>query len=500
VGELVSELAPLFEGGRLIDIVGLPPADLVLVFEREQLPHKLALRLSASADAPRLHLEHARTQPHSGPLGPFFRVLQTALLPGEHAPAELVRLAQVRGDRIVALEFRSGPLEQARTLLAELTGRHANLYWLGPQDAILAALDESAPRTRKGQAWAPPPGAAPPREQPALQASFAEPADAPPRHAGLAPLSWRIEQALGAAAQAAHVERERKSVLERLARRAERARGLVRGLEERLRASERAEAIEREGELLKANLARLQRGMRTIEVEDFYQEGAPPRTLELDPRLSPRENLERLFERAKKLERARTLVQQELEAAREKEAGYAMRLEQARQSPAPLLLEQELIQSGWLEPRQLVHERGRSTPPPRLPYREFKGLHGGAIRVGRSAKDNDQLSLKLSRGNDVWLHTADTPGSHVVLVLAGRSEPDPEDLLDAAHLAVHFSPLRGARKARLHLARCKEVHKPRGAKPGLVHLSGGKTWELVLQPARLERLLGGSRGPHSDHA
>jgi predicted ribosome quality control (RQC) complex YloA/Tae2 family protein len=512
VGELVSELAPLFERGRLVDIVGLPPADLVLVFECDAAPseataprsttRKLGLRISACADAPRLHLEHARTRAHSGPLGPFFRTLEAALLADKDkagAP-ELVRLSQVRGDRIVALELRSGPLEQTHTLLAELTGRHANLFWLGPGDVILAALDASSPRAVSGRSWTPPPGAAPVREQPALGLSFAEPAETPPRHAGLAPLSWRIEHALGGQAHAAELERDRKSLLERLARREERARGLVRGLEERLRASERAGDVMREGELLKANLARVQRGMSTLVVEDFFDEALPARTLKLDPRLGPRENLERIFERAKKLERAHALVQQELLAAREKQAGCAARLEEARRTPDPQAFEAELIAAGWLEPRQQVDERGRNAPAPRLPYREFKGLHGGAIRVGRSAKDNDQLSLKLSRGNDVWLHTADTPGSHVVLVLAGRSEPDSEDLLDAGHLAVHFSPLRGARKARLHLARCKEVHKPRGAKPGLVHLSGGKTWELVLQPARLERLLGGPRGPHPDQA
>jgi predicted ribosome quality control (RQC) complex YloA/Tae2 family protein len=353
----------LFEGGRLVDIVGLPPADLVLVFEREaevqtagqqgSSLQKLGLRISACADAPRLHLEHARTRAHSGPLGPFFRVLQAALLADKDragAP-KLVRLSQVRGDRIVALEFRSGPLEQAHTLLAELTGRHANLFWLGPGDAVLAALDETPPRAMSGRIWTPPPGSAPAREQPELSACFAQPAQAPPRHAGLAPLSWRIEQTLGALASAAELERERKSLLERLARREERARGLVRGLEERLRASERAGEVLREGELLKANLARVQRGMSTIEVQDFFEEALPARTLALDPRLGPRENLERIFERAKKLERAHAMVQQELLAAREKQAGCAARLEAARQTPDPKAYEAELIGAGWLEPR-----------------------------------------------------------------------------------------------------------------------------------------------------
>ena len=88
----------------------------------------------------------------------------------------------------------------------------------------------------------------------------------------------------------------------------------------------------------------------------------------------------------------------------------------------------------------------------------------------------------------MWLHTADSPGSHVVLCLAGAPEPNPEDLLDAATLALHYSPQRGARKADIHIARGKEVHKPRGAKPGLVTLSGGRTLHLAFEAERLRAI------------
>jgi predicted ribosome quality control (RQC) complex YloA/Tae2 family protein len=77
--------------------------------------------------------------------------------------------------------------------------------------------------------------------------------------------------------------------------------------------------------------------------------------------------------------------------------------------------------------------------------------------------------------------------------MAGRPEPDPEELLDAAHLAVHFSPLREAKGASVHVCRRKEVHKPRGAKPGLVTVSGGRRLQLRMQPERLTRLLSPDR-------
>ena len=112
------------------------------------------------------------------------------------------------------------------------------------------------------------------------------------------------------------------------------------------------------------------------------------------------------------------------------------------------------------------------------------------VWVGRAARDNDQLTFQHAKGNDLWLHTADAPGSHVVLRLPGKADPDPEEVLDAATLAVHFSPLNETSRADVHVARVKEVRKPRGAKPGLVTLSGGKTLRIRMQPERLQRLLG----------
>jgi predicted ribosome quality control (RQC) complex YloA/Tae2 family protein len=161
-------------------------------------------------------------------------------------------------------------------------------------------------------------------------------------------------------------------------------------------------------------------------------------------------------------------------------------------------LDEQAVERGLLDPPQEADERKRKTPAPRLPYRSFRALHGSEIRVGRSARDNDDLTFHHARGNDAWLHTSDVPGSHVVLCLAGAPESDPEELLDAAHLAVHFSPLRGSRRASVHVARRKEVHKPRGAKAGLVTLSGGRILHLRVQPERMTRLLGDQRRGASD--
>jgi len=271
-------------------------------------------------------------------------------------------------------------------------------------------------------------------------------------------------------------------------------RGLIAGLEKRAAAGAEVPRVREDGELLKAKLGEIARGAKSILVEDLYHPGSVPRRIELDPRLSPSENLTRIFERARKLERASGAVESEIALARSKERELATFLERARApSEDPAELERAAIEAGLLEKKQEPPGPAKK-PAPRLPYREFRASRGSEVRVGRSARDNDDLTFHYAKGSDAWLHTADTPGSHVVLVLDKGAEPDPDELLDAAHLAAHFSPLKGAHRVRVHVARRKEVHKPRGAKPGLVQLSGGKILDLRVQPERLRRLLG-LRGP-----
>lgn len=501
IAELVLELAPICAGRRVTACVASVPRDVVLLLETPAgtgSAERVRLRLSSDPSAPRLHLQRARQERPTGPLGPFFRRLEQDL-----TGSELQGLEQLGLDRAVALRFGDTPSGERRTLVLELYGPRANLVLCGPGERVLDVLapypSAKRPRLVPGEPWSPPGG--PPRSAPAGPGRLAAalgPAPgvlddlAPdPR----APLSWLVETRLGG--QAVEVERARTAsdLRERLRRKLARAQSLTAGLELRAAAAGQAERVRDDGELVKLALPRLARGMASIEVDDVFSDGVK-RVLALDPRRTPRENVELYFERYRKLVRAEASVHQELELARGKARDLAALLEELERTESdPQELEARALASGLLDPRQEGDARKRRPPEARKPYRTFQGTRGSEIRVGRSARDNDELTFKHSRGNDLWLHTADAPGSHVVLRLANAPEPDPEDLLDAAHLAVHFSPLRGAARAQVHIARRKEVHKPRGAKPGLVTLSGGRVLGLRLQPERLQRLLQSTRGP-----
>ncbi len=135
--------------------------------------------------------------------------------------------------------------------------------------------------------------------------------------------------------------------------------------------------------------------------------------------------------------------------------------------------------------------RPRARAAERLPYRSFVSCDGFPILVGRGARENDQLTLRFARGNDLWMHVSGSPGSHVVIrVPQGKSVPL-ETLLDAAALAVQYSPRRGRNGIEVVYTPAKNVRKPRGAAPGLVTFAGGRSLKPDHDAARLKRLLGG---------
>jgi predicted ribosome quality control (RQC) complex YloA/Tae2 family protein len=125
----------------------------------------------------------------------------------------------------------------------------------------------------------------------------------------------------------------------------------------------------------------------------------------------------------------------------------------------------------------------------RLPYRTFRSQAGLTLLVGRGPEDNDALTVRVARGNDLWLHARGAGGAHVVVRLDKGKGPDQETLLDAAHLAAWFSEARGAPTADVAWTHARHVRKPRGSAPGAVTYSQERTLLLRVEPGRVERLL-----------
>ncbi|NNL65546.1 MAG: DUF814 domain-containing protein, partial [Myxococcales bacterium] len=141
------------------------------------------------------------------------------------------------------------------------------------------------------------------------------------------------------------------------------------------------------------------------------------------------------------------------------------------------------------EPRPDARRGGKRVLPKRLQPKRYRASGDLEIWVGKNDEGNDHLTTRLARGKDLFLHLEAQPGSHVILRTGGRDDPPQEALLEACELAVHFSKQRNANRANVHVVPIKNVKKPKGAKPGLVYVTGGKTVHLRRDPARLSRVL-----------
>jgi predicted ribosome quality control (RQC) complex YloA/Tae2 family protein len=453
------------------------------------------VRLSAHPDGARLILQQGRVHHHKGAHAAAFDRIAAEL-----GGSTLARIEQVGGDRLALLEFRDSPSGERRALVLELLGRHANLCLLGGADRILEVLIPQPekggrpPRLAPGAVWEPPGGAArAPREpQPSIAETWPEPEAVPPGPVkDRAPLSWRVECALGYAAEGALREDARRQLMARAKRRLDRARGSLQGLERRADAALELERLRQDGELLKSALGSLKRGDREARVIDWFDAEQPERCIPLDPKRSPQENLQRHFERVAKLETQAASLAEERARAEQRIRDLEELLVQAVDTDDPEALDAAAVERGLLEHLQQAGPRRKAPPAPRVPYRTYRSSDGFEIRVGRTARDNDALTLRHARGLDLWLHTADVPGSHVILRVERGRPASERAILEAALLAVHYSPARGAMRCPVHVVERKHVHKPKGAKPGLVTLAGGRTLTVRADPERLEALLKG---------
>jgi predicted ribosome quality control (RQC) complex YloA/Tae2 family protein len=210
----------------------------------------------------------------------------------------------------------------------------------------------------------------------------------------------------------------------------------------------------------------------------------------LDPAMTPRDNMERAYRRYRRIvESAARVAERQAQVQVRLSALDALTAEIDGAAIAELpRLEREARRLG-AGPRAAQSPSKKKRQEPSLPYRLFRTVAGGAILVGRGAADNDALTFRVARGNDLWLHARGITGAHVLVRLEKGAGPDQETLLDAAHLAAHFSDARGEPSTEVAYTHVKYVRKPRGGAPGSVTYSQERTLLLRVEPIRLERLL-----------
>jgi predicted ribosome quality control (RQC) complex YloA/Tae2 family protein len=481
-------IAALFEGHRVQAVVQPDAEQVVLeLYGRDAsgASRRRHLLLCARPGSARASLLDAAPAALPAPLA-FAQYLRA------HFVGARVAGARLRGgDRVLslALETAEGPAE----LLLAVPGRRPNVWLLDGAERVVASLRapaDSRPELALGSAWQPfaarPPARSEDRfsgvEGEALLRAIETAYAGREREAAHAALRQRLEAAL---------RRELRRLERRLAK-----------IEEELSRSREAAELGRAGELLKGALSRVRRGASEVVVADPAS-GEEVR-IELDPALGPAQNLERIFQRQRKAVRGLARAgasQEDAQSERERLVALEREVSTAAADPARLaelaarpdaaaLLERQAP----AEPRPSAREAatlriaGREIPR-RLAPRRYETSGDLEIWVGRSDEGNDFLTTRLASGLDLFFHVEATPGSHVILRTGGRPDPPSEAVLDACELAVHFSKLRDADPVDVHVVPIKNVRKPKGAKPGLVSVHGGRSIRLRRSPSRLSRLL-----------
>ncbi len=229
--------------------------------------------------------------------------------------------------------------------------------------------------------------------------------------------------------------------------------------------SERGEEYKKYGDLITANLYRLERGMESFKTVDYYDESCPEIEIKLDPRLNPSKNAQKMYKQYNKCKTAKAVLTEQIKIW-EAELKYLDTVKdflmRAECESDVAEIREELYRSGYSSklkgyksPKQLKPTPLRLTLP-----------SGSTLLVGKNNVQNDHLTHRVADKDDIWFHTKDIPGSHVILVTNGE-EPSDEDYTVAARVAARYSQAKGDNIA-VDYTRVKNIKKPGCSKPGFV--------------------------------
>lgn len=480
IASVVREIEPVVVGAWVQKV--FQPAPRTLVLEIRARGRTVSLLLSADPETARLHLL-SRRPPNPAVPPPFCQFLRAHVQGARIEAAELRRNDRIARFRLAA---RRGPC----SLLAQLTGRTADILLVDEQEIVLGALVQPKLIGK--------PYAAPVAKARAGVSEDREPAPLPSDDQPF-PVSWAIEQRDQVREAESARARLRQARLVELRKAVKKAGRRVQALRADLEKAGRYREYGRYGELLKANLHLMKKGQDRITVVDYFDPELPELVLPLDPSKGPQGNMEDHFKKHRKY----------LSAERE----IRPRLHQIEREVETLRSELAAVQQGAWEVATpaSTHQNGspvlgatgtrermtvRGTKRRSGPFRRFTSADGLPIYVGRNARENEELTFKLARSDDLWLHAHGTPGSHVVVRLEKGSAPPTETLKDAATLALLYSDLKKSGKGEVLYTRRKWVRKVKGRSPGTVTVTQEKTLFLTLDRARLDRLKARQREPH----
>ena len=246
------------------------------------------------------------------------------------------------------------------------------------------------------------------------------------------------------------------------------------------------ETLRRRGDIVTANLHAMTRGMTVLRAEDFYQEDMPEIEIPLRPELSPQQNAARFYKEYNKAKHAEKILAEQIARGEIEEEYLGAVLDELNRAESERDLAEiraELEAGGYV---RSADRRRQQKQPASGPMR-FRSSDGFEILVGRNNRQNDQLSLKTARRDDLWLHIQKFHGTHVIVCCAGAPVPD-GTITEAAMLAAWYSQAREGQNVPVDVTQVRNLRKPNGAKPGMVVYDRYRTVIVTPDAALCERL------------
>ena len=274
------------------------------------------------------------------------------------------------------------------------------------------------------------------------------------------------------------VKQQASELIRRVENELQKNRHKLKKQEKELLATDNAEEFRQKGELLTTFLHQVPNDQDQVILENYYTN--QPITITLDKALTPSQNAQRYFKRYQKLKEAVKYLTELIEETK----ATILYLESVETVLNQAGLEEiaeireELIQTGFIRRRQREKIQKRKKPE------QYLASDGKTIiYVGRNNLQNEELTFKMARKEELWFHAKDIPGSHVVI--SGNLDPSDEVKTDAAELAAYFSKGRLSNLVQVDMIEVKKLNKPTGGKPGFVTYTGQKTLRVTPDPEKI---------------
>jgi predicted ribosome quality control (RQC) complex YloA/Tae2 family protein len=378
--------------------------------------------------------------------------------------ATLIEVKLLQQDRILELAFDTSA--GRRSFIGEFFSKHPNYYLIDSERKILLAL------------------------HPVEKSHYTLPPLSSQKHPEVAPLHYfekhaEIEETFTEIEGEWIFHQAKQSLTTAINKQIKKFEKRKETLEKSLKEASQWEKFQHEAELLKANVDKIKKRMRSIDVWDWLDNRTY--TLSIDPLKTPQELLKESFKRVKKLQASQAPLQKQLKIAlSDLEHWLDLRM---KTNDIIAIDELRALQTKLSSSPGHIDKTPKSAKDSQvLPYKRFISASGVKIWVGKNGKSNDQLTFHLANGRDWWLHASGYSGSHVIIRSGKDEQPDFETLQDAMLLALYFSKAREQGECEICYTQRKYLSRVKNGKVGTVQMSKHKTAWVKFDPHRFEEI------------